>query len=103
MESARLKGSLGRIEEEDEEEAFSEVGPEELGEETNNSKKARAQRFDFRLNNQYYILNIKVDEEGQRIKASSNLQGRVVSKTPINISNCLLDSKADHVRQTIAI
>ena len=98
MESARLKGSLGRIEEEDEEEAFSEIGPDEIEEERKDCKKVRAERFDFRLNNQYYILNIKVDEEGQRIKASSNLQGRVVSKTPINFNNCLLDSKADHAR-----
>jgi hypothetical protein len=36
------------------------------------------------LNNKYYILNITVDEMGERIKAVSNLQGRVVSRTPIS-------------------
>lgn len=55
---------MGRIEEEDEEDAFSEIGPDELEEEVKDCKKARAERFDFRLNNQYYILNIKVDEDG---------------------------------------
>ena len=29
--------------------------------------------FDFRLNNKYYIINIKIDEKGERIKAISNL------------------------------
>jgi hypothetical protein len=28
-------------------------------------------------------MNIKLDEKGERIKSMSNLQGRVVSNTPI--------------------
>ena len=47
------------------------------------SQKAKAHRFDFTLNDQYYVLNIKMLEEGQRIEASSSLQGRVVAKEGI--------------------
>ena len=47
------------------------------------SQKVKAHRFDFTLNDQYYVLNIKMLEEGQRIEASSSLQGRVVAKEGI--------------------
>lgn len=47
------------------------------------SQKVKAHRFDFTLNDQYYVLNIKMLEEGKRIEASSSLQGRVVSKEGI--------------------
>ena len=30
-------------------------------------------RFDFTLNDQYYIMNIKLDENGERIQSFSNL------------------------------
>mgnify|MGYP006907089813 CR=1 FL=1 len=55
---------MGRIEEEDEDEAFSEVCSEEMIDDGKGKRKIRAQRFDFRLNNQYQILNIKIDEAG---------------------------------------
>jgi hypothetical protein len=81
--SARApKGKLDRIEEEDEEDAFSEIyDRSDIMDKT--KKKVKANLFDFKLNNKYYIINITVDPEGERIKAVSNLQGRVVSRTPI--------------------
>ena len=41
------------------------------------------QRFDFTLNDQYYIMNIKLDKKGERIQTFSSLQGRVVAKEGI--------------------
>lgn len=42
-----------------------------------------AHRFDFTLNDQYYVINIKLLDDGQRLETSSNLQGRVVAKEGI--------------------
>ena len=71
--SARApKGNLDRIDEEDDEEAFSELyDRSDMVEKS--ARKVKAQIFDFKLNNKYYIINISVDEEGERIKAVSNL------------------------------
>lgn len=76
------RGNLDRIDEEDEEDAFSELYDRSDFVDKYN-KKVKAKLFDFKLNNKYYIINITVDSEGERIKAVSNLQGRVVSRTPI--------------------
>ena len=82
--SARApRGNLDRIDEEDEEDAFSELY-DRSDFVDKYEKKVKAKLFDFKLNNKYYIINITVDGEGERIKAVSNLQGRVVSRTPIN-------------------
>ena len=40
----------------------------------------KANRFDFCLNDQYYVSNIKIDPNGERIETKSDLQGRVVAK-----------------------
>ena len=40
----------------------------------------KANRFDFALNDQYYVSNIKIDLNGDRIETRSDLQGRVVAK-----------------------
>ena len=72
-----------RHDEEDEEDAFSELY-DRSDFVDKYEKKVKAKLFDFKLNNKYYIINITVDSEGERIKAVSNLQGRVVSRTPIN-------------------
>ena len=55
----------------------------------NNSIKTKAERFDFRINNQYKISNIEIDPKGERIFAKTNGQVRVVSKDPIrpNLTN----------------
>ena len=45
-----------------------------------------ARRFDFEFNNNYYVLNIELDEQGETIVAKTESQGRVVSKTPIQVS-----------------
>jgi hypothetical protein len=42
-----------------------------------------ARRFDFEFNNNYYVLNIELDDQGETIIATTESQGRVVSKTPI--------------------
>ena len=55
-----------------------------------------ATRFDYSMNNNYYILNLDVDEKGEHIEAKSNMQGRVVSKTPIEIQE--LPSSKAHVK-----
>lgn len=42
-----------------------------------------ARRFEFEFNNNYYVLNIELDENGETITANSDSQARVVSKVPI--------------------
>jgi|TARA_B110000285_G_scaffold233842_1_gene308882 hypothetical protein len=42
-----------------------------------------ARRFEFEFNNNYYVLNIELDENGETITANSDSQARVVSKIPI--------------------
>lgn len=95
MARFQVNSELGQIQEELEEEQY--------GSETDNtrehrsSKKSRKskrlsvypQLFDFRFNNKYYILNIKIDQKGERIQAMSNLQGRVVSKMPLTFAEPL--------------
>jgi hypothetical protein len=71
--SARApRGNLDRIDEEDEEDAFSELY-DRSDFVDKYEKKVKAKLFDFKLNNKYYIINITVDGEGERIKAVSNL------------------------------
>jgi len=43
-----------------------------------------AKNFDFAFNANYYVMNIELNEEGNEICTSSNLQGRVVANTPIS-------------------
>jgi len=54
-----------------------------------------AKNFDFAFNANYYVMNIELNEEGTElwqtdpkegssVSTSSNLQGRVVAKTPIS-------------------
>mmetsp|Transcript_4400 Transcript_4400/g.6397 ORF Transcript_4400/g.6397 Transcript_4400/m.6397 type:complete len:96 (-) Transcript_4400:575-862(-) len=92
-------GSLTRIDEEDEEDQNSENYDQKASKKK--SKAVRAELFDFRLNNQYYIINIQIDEKGERIKAMSNLQGRVVSRTPISYSDPLTQLKTG--RESVGI
>lgn len=87
----RFQSNLTKIDEEDDESYSASVGAfknHDSKEKKKNKQRAsvekvQAERFDFRLNNKYYIINIKIDESGERIKSSSNLQGRVVSRSPL--------------------
>ena len=45
----------------------------------------KAKRFEFTLNDQYFVQNIKIDKTCHRVESSSKLQGRVVSKEGIMI------------------
>lgn len=47
----------------------------------------KARRFEFEFNNNYYVLNIELDENGETITANSDSQARVVSKVPIQMSD----------------
>ena len=92
MARFQANSELGQIKEELEEEQY--------GSETDNTRERRSskksrkskrtsiypQLFDFRFNNKYYILNIKIDPKGERIQAISNLQGRVVSEMPLTFA-----------------
>ena len=42
-----------------------------------------AKHFDFAFNSNYYIMNIELNEAGNEIQTSSNIQGRVVADSPI--------------------
>jgi hypothetical protein len=44
----------------------------------------KAERFDFTMNEQFYALNIEVDEYGERLTAKTDQQGRVISKDGIH-------------------
>ena len=69
--------SLGEIREEiDESESVASTEPVE-------EKIVLPKRFDFRFNNKYYIINISVDEKGERISTKNAMQSRVVSNSAI--------------------
>jgi urease accessory protein UreH len=76
---------LGLIEEDEEEDQDSELYDSKVQIQTK-GKSVYAERFDFRLNNQYFINNIKIDDGGARINALTTLQGRVVSSSAISLN-----------------
>jgi hypothetical protein len=51
-----------------------------------NDEEFLAERFEFTFNNNYYVKNLEIDPEGRFIRGKYNkLQGRVISKIPIEI------------------
>lgn len=69
--------SLGEIREEvDESESVASTEPVD-------EKIVLPKRFDFRFNNRYYIINISVDDKGERISTENAMQSRVVSNAPL--------------------
>ena len=98
----RFHSNLSNIEEEDDESYSASVGAfknshsrdkKNKNKERPSVEKVQAERFDFRLNNKYYIINIKIDESGERINSLSSLQGRVVSRSPLQYLDPTLTPK----------
>lgn len=94
MARFQANSELGQIKEELEEEQYGSETDNTRGEQRSSKKSAKhkkpsiyPQLFDFRFNNKYFILNIKIDERGERIQALSNLQGRVVSQMPLTYAD----------------
>ena len=61
-----------------------------------------ANRFDFRINNKYRIVNMRVDEKGERVQALSHLHGRVVARTGITYKPVATVGAQD-TRKSVAI
>jgi hypothetical protein len=55
----------------------------------------KAERFDFTMNEHFYAAEIVVDAFGERLTATTDLQGRVVSKEGIHKDEATGDSDAD--------
>lgn len=103
-----LQSTLGRIEEADEEDERPSTQWSQKGARSKKKDKAdetlsvMANRFDFRINNNYRIANMRVDEKGERVQALSHLHGRVVASTGITYKPVTAMSAQD-TRKSVAI
>ena len=71
----------------------------------------KAERFDFTMAEQFYVLNIDIDEYGERITSTTEEQGRVISKEGMSIEEPSyaeseyeeLDEKGNVIEKPVAI
>ena len=73
---------MGLIEEDEEEDQDSDLYSST---DKKNGRASYAELLDFRLNNQFSFEEIQIDEDGTRIEASTNHQGRFISMAEMKL------------------